>query len=146
MSGSVYCCFFGVTYNAGKIGLPSLQLNVIFLSVVEMVCYIISICIIAKTRRKIGSIICLSVMLFGGVLLYVSHLLWSDHEWNQYIETGVTCILVKGGLSLQYVIVYAWASEMFPSTIRGTAVGFALTMARILAAFLSGYLIKVAED
>ena len=62
LAGSVYCCFFGVTYNSGKIGLPSLQLNVILLAAVEAVCYVATIFIIAKTRRKLGSFLCLSVM------------------------------------------------------------------------------------
>ena len=43
LAGSIYCVFFGVTYNASKIGLESLQANVILLSVVEAVCYAMSI-------------------------------------------------------------------------------------------------------
>lgn len=42
---------------------------------------------------------------------------------------------------MEYVIIYTYASELFPSTVRGTAVGFALTLAKVLAAFTSGPLI-----
>jgi MFS family permease len=145
VAGSVYCCFFGVTYNAGKIGLPSLQLNVILLASIEAICYVASIFVIAKTRRKCGTIICLLIILFGSCALITVHALWGEYDWNKYIETGITVVLIKGGLSMEYVIIYTYASELFPSTVRGTAVGFALTLAKVLAAFTSGPLIAFAE-
>jgi hypothetical protein len=52
VAGVVYINFFGVTYNAGEIGLPSLQMNVIFLSIVEAICYVISLFIVANNPRK----------------------------------------------------------------------------------------------
>jgi len=78
--------------------------------------------------------------------LIIIHQIWRDEDWCKYIETGVTVLLIKGGLSFEYVIIYTYASELFPSTVRGTAVGFALTLSKVLAAFVSGPLIKLAED
>jgi hypothetical protein len=62
VAGVVYINFFGVTYNAGEIGLPSLQLNVIFLSIVEAICYILSLFIVAGNPRKKMMWFCFALM------------------------------------------------------------------------------------
>ena len=56
--GATVICFSGVTYNADKLGLDSIQYNVMFLSVVEAICYIITSGLISWCPRKLGSLIC----------------------------------------------------------------------------------------
>jgi len=84
MAGSVYITFFGVTYNASKVGLPSLQLNVMLLAGVECICYLMSIAIVAKAPRKFGSFICLGLIIIGTIFLVIAHALWSSNSWNKY--------------------------------------------------------------
>lgn len=56
--GSIYICFYGVTFNSGDIGLGDIQLNVIFLSSVEGICYFGTVPFISKTRRKMATFWC----------------------------------------------------------------------------------------
>lgn len=65
LGGSTYIIFFGVTYNASKIGLASLQYNVMLLAGVEAVCYALSIIVVSTLRRRMGSGIMFSIILVG---------------------------------------------------------------------------------
>ena len=94
--------------------------------------------------RRIGTLICLSVILTGVLLLAVVHIVCSSLEYEPIIETAITCLLIKGGLSIEYVIIFTYGSEMFPEEVRGTAVGLALTIAKMLG-LLSTQLIADAE-
>jgi len=146
VGSSVYIIFFAVTYNSGKIGLPSLQLNVILLAGVEVVVYIACSFFIANLRRKCGGFVNFSVILFGTALCIVFFAVLSyDEKLRDLIIAILTCVFIKGGLSVQYVLVYSYGSELFPSTVRGTAVGLALTTAKVLG-LLSSKLIKLAEN
>ena len=133
VGASVYIIFFGVTYNASKIGLPSLQLNVILLAAVEVVVYIACTFFVAKLKRKCGGIVNFSVVLSGTILCVVFYqFLKDDTKIRDLVVTILTCVFIKGGLSVEYVLYYAYGSELFPSTVRGTAVGLALTTAKCL--------------
>lgn len=133
VGSAVYIIFFGVTYNAGKIGLKQLQMNVILLAAVEVVIYIACTFFIAKMRRKCGGIMNFSIVALGAVLCAVFYAILNEDPSNRDLAvTIITCVLIKGGLSVEYVLYYAYGSELFPSTVRGTAVGLALTTAKCL--------------
>jgi MFS family permease len=68
-----------------------------------------------------------------------------DHDIEKWVETIVTCALIKGGLSIAYIVVYAYGSELFPTSIRGTAFGVSVTIARLVG-LLSGELIDLAKS
>lgn len=57
----------------------------------------------------------------------------------------MTCALIKGGLSIAYIVVYAYGSELFPTSIRGTAFGLSVTMARMIG-LTSNELIDLAKE
>ena len=101
VGSSVYIIFFAVTYNSGKIGLPSLQLNVILLAGVELVVYIACAFFIANLRRKCGGFVNFSVILFGTVLCVVFFAVLSyDEKLRDLIIAILTCVFIKGGLSV----------------------------------------------
>lgn len=145
VAGVVYVNFFGVTYNAGEIGLPSLQMNVVFLSVVEAICYVVSLFVVAGNGRKKLTWICFGLITLGGASLVLCKKFIEEGETEKWIETAVTCVLIKGGLSIAYIVIYAYGSELFPTSIRGTAVGLSLTVARFIG-LTSSELISVSKS
>jgi len=57
----------------------------------------------------------------------------------------IVCIFIKGGLSVNYVVIFAYGSELFPSNIRGTANGIVFFGAKMMG-MLSPYLINLSRD
>jgi len=145
VGASTYIIFFAVTYNSGKIGLPQLQQNVMLLAGVEALVYGGSTFFVPKLRRKCGSFMNFAIILLGAVLCVVLFAIIGDIKTRDLVIAVITCVLIKGGLSVQYVLLYTYGSELFPSTVRGTACGLALTLAKCLGLFSSS-LIKASES
>jgi hypothetical protein len=57
----------------------------------------------------------------------------------------VTCLLVKGGVSVEYIVVYFYGAELFPSNIRGTAMGLGITISKFVG-LLRSNLIDFSKD
>ena len=74
--------------------------------------------------------------MFGaGMLLILIRAVMDVDQTRKWIETIVVSVLVKGPLSVEYVILYTYGSELFPSTIRGTAVGIAFNAGKFMSLF-----------
>jgi len=54
-------------------------------------------------------------------------------------------IFIKGGLSVEYVAIYTYGAELFPSNIRGTACGLSIFGAKMVGA-VSSPLIAFSRD
>lgn len=57
----------------------------------------------------------------------------------------ITCLLIKAGLSVEYVVIFTYGSELFPSNVRGTAMGLGVTGAKFMG-LLSTNLINFSKD
>jgi hypothetical protein len=145
VSGVLYTVFYAVTYNSGKIGLGSISLDVIFLAGIEAICYLGTVPFIGSIRRNKTTFCCQLLVLIGGVILVVLRKAIPSFEDEKTVETMVVCILIKAGLSVNYVVLYTWGAEMFPSTIRGTALGLSLALGR-MAGLVNAPLISLSED
>lgn len=124
--------FFAVTYNSGLIGLPSVQLDVILLSLVEGVMYISSVTFIANLKRKQGILWSNILILMGGIILIILRKTWGDSDNERLVEAIVVCVFIKAPVALLFVLFYTFGAELFPSSMRGTALGLAITLAKAL--------------
>ena len=74
-------------------------------------------------------------MFSGGMLLILIRGVMDNDQTRKWIETILVSIIVKGPLSIEYVILFTYGSELFPSTIRGTAVGIAFNAGKFMSLF-----------
>jgi hypothetical protein len=140
-----YIQFSGVTYNSANIGLPSIQTNVMFLCGVQGLSYLFTMFFISKTKRKTGLLITNLIFLCCAVLLLVLHNFVPDFKGEKWIETLTVCILIRGGLSFQFSIVYNYGAELFDAEVRGSAIAIGLTLAK-MASFVSTYVVEFTEQ
>jgi hypothetical protein len=145
LSGALYTVLYGVTYNSGKIGLGSISLDVILLAGIEAICYLGTVPFIGSIRRNRTTFCCMVFILMGGVILVVLRKAVPSFDGEKTVETIVVCGLIKAGLSVNYVVLYTWGAEMFPSTIRGTALGLSLAIGRMVG-LVNAPLISLSED
>jgi len=71
ISSAVYIVYYGITYNSGKIGLPSIQIDVLFLASVEGVCYASFVPFVNSTKRVKGTMFVFLWILLGAVILVI---------------------------------------------------------------------------
>ena len=74
---------------------------------------------------------CIMASLFGVSALVFLKKVFGDLEGENLFETLIVSIVIKGAVSIWYIILYAWGSEMFPSSIRGTAMGLSLVIGKM---------------
>jgi hypothetical protein len=131
LSSVIHICFYGITYNSSQIGLASIQLDVIWLALVEAVCYIGCLMFIDKVPRKKLTLYCFICIAVGALILVVIGLL-PGFGYDKLTQTMVTCLLIKGGVSVEYIVVYAYGCELFPTNVRGTAMGLGITISKFV--------------
>jgi hypothetical protein len=113
-----YIIYFGVTLNAGDIGLGSLQLNVVFLCVVQIGSYVFTYFFIGTIKRRKGTLIVQLMFLVGGILLVLIHNVIPDFRGEKWVETMFVCVLIRGGMSFMFAIIFNMGAELFDSTVR----------------------------
>jgi hypothetical protein len=113
-----YIIYFGVTLNAGDIGLGSLQINVVFLCVVQIGSYIFTYFFIGTIKRRKGTLIVQLMFLAGGILLVLIHNVIPDFRGEKWVETMFVCVLIRGGMSFMFAIIFNMGAELFDSTVR----------------------------
>jgi hypothetical protein len=74
----------------------------------------------------------------------VLHNLIPDFEGEKWIETLMVCILIRGGLCFQFAIVGNYGAELFDAEVRGSAIGFGMSMAKMVS-FVSTYVVDFTE-
>jgi len=64
---------------------------------------------------------------------------------QQVVEAFVVCIFIKGGISILYVLIYVYGSELFASNVRGVANGLAFFGAKMVT-LLSPLMLNLSRD
>jgi hypothetical protein len=72
------------------------------------------------------------VILCGAVLLLLLQFGFGNFEGEKLTQTMIVCLLIKAGVSVDFVIMYTYGNEMFPSNIRGTAFGIGVTAGKMI--------------
>lgn len=82
-----YFLFNAVTFNAGNIGLPNIQINVIFLSTLQGAMYVVVAMFISNIKRKTTLFILQLTYMGTAVLLYLIHNVFPKFEQSKLVET-----------------------------------------------------------
>lgn len=120
---ATYIVYNAMGYSADDLGFSVTQVNVIILSVVEAGGYILCMFFGHKVKRRNIIILCSCIMILGGLLTIVFKNMIGGWEHSALAQTLVSALLIKGGLSVLYVIMYSYGAELFPSSLRGICMG-----------------------
>lgn len=119
-----------------KIGLDNLNLNGAFLGVSEILGYFFVIPFGSVIPRKTLNFACAAIVIILDVILIVFDLTaegWSNSalRWSQTI---VSC-LIKLMFCINYALIFNYCSELFPTKIRGMALGVCVFFGRVMIIF-----------
>ena len=145
MAGAVYIISNSLTYASGDIGLDNIQINSIFLNSVEALMYCISLWIAPKVPRKTFTIFSFCLIMSGAVSLFIIKNVIPSFDGEKWVETIIVAFILKGALSVQFVVLYAHLLEVFPTKIRGISNSVVFNIARLLG-LTSTLLIGLSTD
>ena len=145
MAGAIYINYNSLTYASGDIGLDSIQINSIFLNLVEALMYCAALYIAPKVPRKTYTIFSFCLIIAGAVLLFIFRNVIPSFDGEKWVETIIAAFLVKAALSVEFVILYTYVSEIFPTKIRGISNSVVFNIAKLLG-LTSTLLIVLSTD
>jgi len=133
--------FYGLAYSIQDLGLEKINYNGIFFGITQSVGYLAILPFAYKMPRKFWMIIFQVMILIGASLLFFLSLV-EETPLIRLLDTVVsTCILAVVN-SCQFVFLYTYISELFPTHIRGIANALVLFTAKMigsLSPFMEGF-------
>ncbi|XP_076469616.1 organic cation transporter protein-like [Babylonia areolata] len=129
--------FYGLNMNIGTLS-GSVYLNFLLSGVVELVSYVLCIALLDRVgRRPLNA----GLMLLAGVTCSATcHPLVGGDESLQWV-TVTMAMLGKLGVAGAFAIIWVYSSELFPTVIRNSGMGFCSVCAgigAILAPYIAG--------
>jgi len=132
--GNTYFIYNSSIVDTSNIGFESIQFSGIALGSIELLCYLVCLPIASKMKRRSTTIYCCLAIFLGGLTVFFINL-FSDHSDKfKKIAAWTSVILCKGGASIMYTYINNYMAEVFPTKIRGSAVGIICAFARFLGA------------
>ena len=141
IAGALYINFNAMTFNGGDIGLSDFRINIMFMSSVTGCIFICSSFVIPLLPRKCCTIFSFLFMTSGAVMLYIFRNIISDFKGEKLLETMIVSFILKGGMSFELVVLFVYITELFPTSIRGTANSIIVLTGKLIA-LSSVYLIN----
>eukprot|EP00095_Tigriopus_kingsejongensis_P010110 maker-scaffold152_size304267-snap-gene-1.15 protein:Tk10110 transcript:maker-scaffold152_size304267-snap-gene-1.15-mRNA-1 annotation:"organic cation transporter protein" len=114
-------CFFGLSFNSVNLG-GDMYLNFILTSLIEIPSYLFCILVLDHLGRKPVTIFC---QCLAGITCCLAAFIKTD-----WIVTVLT-LLGKFGASSSFTIIYLYMAELYPTSMRNSALGGASMMARL---------------
>lgn len=119
-----------------KIGLADIHLNGVFLGISEILGYIFVILFGNLIPRRILNFSCALIVILLDVVLLIFDS--TSNRWNnstlRWSQTIVSC-LIKLVLCINYALIFNYCSELFPTKIRGMALGVCVFFGRFMIIF-----------
>ncbi|XP_061747472.1 organic cation/carnitine transporter 2-like [Nerophis ophidion] len=112
-------------------------LNCFLSAVTEVPAYLIALLLLHFCYRRLSQS---TTLLVGGVMILCVHLIPIDLQWGAVLLE----MLGKFGVTSAFCVVYTVTSELFPTVIRNTAMGFCSMAARI-GTILSPFIIYLGQ-
>jgi len=130
--------YYGLSLGAGALGGNVLVTNLIY-GMVDFVCYLVLPFIIdsKKIGRRGGTMIMMTISAIGCVstalftYLMVGEELGDHGESKYYMLKKISAFVAKFGISGTFGLVYVYTGELYPTPIRGIAIGLCSAGGRI---------------
>ena len=145
MCGAICVNFNSLILASGDIGLDDIRINSLFLNTVEALMSCLAICIAPYVPRKTYTIFSFSLIVAGAVLLVIFRNVLPSFHGERMVETIIVAFILKAALSVQFIVLYAYLSEMFPTRIRGISHSIVFNVGKLLG-LTSTLLIVLSTD
>ena len=142
--GNLYITYGLTLLIPQKLGIDNIYINGVLLGASEMAGYLIITFIAHKTRRKLLNLATvIATIAICTMLMVIKGMGYQDNNVGKIFESGLSIIL-KLFISMNYSLVFTYGSELFPTKLRGLALGISVFVGRFLISFCS-YLELFAE-
>jgi len=130
--------YYGLSLSAGGLGGNVLVTNLIY-GFVDFVCYIVlpKIIDVKKIGRRGGTMLMMTISAIGcfGTAFFTYKMMGEehthDHDSQYYVFKKTCAFIAKFGISGTFGLVYVYTGELYPTPIRGIAVGLCSAGGRI---------------
>jgi MFS family permease len=134
MGGAIYVVFYGMAYSVQDLGLEKINYNGIFFGITQSVGYLIILPFAHKMPRKRWMIIFQIIILIAAGLLFVLSGM-PDSDLVRWLKLIVSTCIIAVVNSCQFVFLFAYISELFPTKIRGMANALVLFSSKMIGSF-----------
>lgn len=146
ISTSLYCVYYGMITSIQDLGLEKVQFNGVLAGLTQGIGFAIILPFLPKRSRKQSLVLIQSVLLLGAFLLVcMSYLVKS--EAVKLAESMVSTLLMSTTLACLFSFMYVTNTEIFPTQLRGFAVGFILLTGKLIGSLAPyiNYFSKIME-
>ncbi|XP_035825787.1 organic cation transporter protein [Aplysia californica] len=133
-------CYYGISLNVEHLS-GNLYLSYTLSSVVETVAIIVILCFIKKFGRK--PLYCCSMMLGSLGFLLSAFPIYLGSESDQKYSLGLVMV-GKFGTSAAFAVMYVYGCELFPTSIRNSAMGISFVV-ELLGGVVSPYIVDLGK-
>ena len=142
--GNLYITYGLTLLIPSKLGIDNIYINMGLLAVSELLGYLVITFIAHRTRRKLLNLATvLATLAISTILMIIKFMHYKDNFYGKIFQSALS-ILLKLFVAMNYSLVFTYGSELFPTKLRGLALGISVFVGRILISFCS-YLESFAD-
>ena len=137
LMGNLYITYGLTLLIPQKLGIDNIYINGILLGASEMFGYLIITFVAHKTKRKkLNLVVAIATIVVAALLMAIKELGYKENKYGKILESAFSIIL-KLFISMNYSLVFTYGSELFPTKLRGLALGISVFIGRFLISLCS---------